>query len=89
MVMVTDDVVVVMKRFMIVNMDMVLKLKGNKDGDGHSGHAGVDGEVGDSNHGFCIVVVVVSVTEMVMVTVDMVVVIVRLAIVNMVLVLWW
>ena len=62
---------------------------GNQHGDDHSGHGGGDGEVGDSNHDFGIVLGVVRVTKMVMVTVDVVVVMVRLVIVTMVLVLWW
>ena len=49
----------------------------------------VDGEVGDSNYGFGIVVGMVRVTKIVLVTLDVVIIMVRLVIVTMVMVLWW
>ena len=61
---------------------------GNQHGDDHSGHSGGDCEVGDSNYGYGILVVVRA-TEVVMVTADMVVVMVRLVTVILVMVMWW
>ena len=49
----------------------------------------VDGEVGDSNFGFCIVVGMVRVAKIVLVTLVVVVIMVRLVMVTMVIVLWW